>query len=81
MASKDLIGKSYMKFPFLQKNDVPIFDGGDISNAGSSPSICGNFRSISQKEAQHDFDDSAKNKIRGTETESGKEKTKTIVMT
>ena len=73
-----------MKFPFLQKKNVPIFDEGDLSNDGNSPSICTNFRSISQKEEQQDFDDSAKNKNRETETEAERgvkrKKTKTIAM-
>ena len=55
---------------FPTKKDVPIFDEGDLSNDGNSPSICSNFRSISQKEEQRDFDDSAKNKNRETETET-----------
>ena len=50
---------------------MPIFDEGDLSNDGNSPSICSNFRSISQKEEQRDFDGSAKNKNRETETERG----------
>ena len=56
---------------FPTKKDVPIFDEGDLNNDGNSPSICSNFRSISQKEEQRDFDDSAKNKNRETETERG----------
>ena len=50
---------------------MPIFDEGDLSNDVNSPSICSNFRSISQKEEQRDFDDSAKNKNREIETERG----------
>ena len=37
---------------FPTKKDVPIFDEGDLSNDGNSPSICSNFRSISRKEEQ-----------------------------
>ena len=69
MTSKDSIGKKLYEVSFPTKNDVPIFDGGDLSNNGNSHSICSNFRSSSQKEGQRDFYDMAKNKNRGTETE------------
>ena len=49
------------------KNIVPIFDEGDLSHDGNSSLICSEFRSISQKEEQQDFDDSAKKKNRETE--------------
>ena len=59
---------------FPTKNDVPIFDEGDLSNDENSPSICSDFRSISQNEEQRYFDDSAKNKNQETETETIKQK-------
>ena len=71
MASKDWIFKSYVKFPFPQKNDVAIFDEGELSNDGNSPSICSDFRSIPQNKEHRDFDDNAKSKNRDTETERG----------
>ena len=54
---------------FPTKNNVPIFDEGDLRNDGNSSSICSNFRNIFQKEEQRDFDDNAKKKSRETETE------------
>ena len=51
---------------FPTKKDVPIFDEGNLSNNGNSPSICSTFSSISQKEEQRDFDDSTKNKNQET---------------
>ena len=53
------------------KNDVTIFDEGELSNDGNSPSICSYFRSISQNKEHRDFDDNAKSKNRDTETERG----------
>ena len=45
---------------FPTKNDVPISDGGDLNNDENSPLICSDFRSISPKQGQQDFDDSGK---------------------
>ena len=56
---------------FPMKSIVPIFDEGHLSHDGNSSLICSEFRSISQKEEQQDFDDSAKKKNRETETEKG----------
>ena len=54
---------------FPTKNIVPIFDERDFD--GNSPSICSDFSSISQKEEQRGFGDSAKKKNRETETKRG----------
>ena len=57
---------------FPTKNDVAIFDEGDLSNDGNSPSICRDFRSIYQNKEPRDFDDSATSKNQdNTEKERG----------
>ena len=56
---------------FPAKKNAFIFDEEDLSNDGNSPSICSNFRSISHNKERRNFDDSAKNKNRNTETERG----------
>ena len=49
---------------FPAKKNAFIFDEEDLSNDGNSPSICSDFRSISQNKELRHFDDSAKNKNR-----------------
>ena len=56
---------------FPAKKDASVSDEEDLSNDGNSPSICSDFRSISQNKERRHFDDSAKNKNRNTETERG----------
>ena len=53
--------KLYKVF-FPAKKNAFIFDEEDLSNDGNSPSICSDFRSISQNKERRHFDDSAKNK-------------------